>query len=81
MRNGDRDIERAIEFTRSRVEIRFFDWRDEWNGIHRARPDMYILELNLSQESRTPVASRCDQGPVVGSFQVGDVAFRPHQAL
>jgi AraC family transcriptional regulator len=49
MRNGTRDLESSIEFSRGRAEIRSYDWRREWNGMHRARPDMYIFELNLSR--------------------------------
>jgi AraC family transcriptional regulator len=77
MRKGDRDIESAIEFPRGRVEIRTYNWRREWNGIHRARPDMYIFELNLSRGGKVPPPSHFDSDPVPGSFQVGDVAFIP----
>jgi hypothetical protein len=77
VRNGDRDIESAIEFSRGRVEIRAYDWRREWNGIRRARPHMYILELNLSHSGKVPPPAHFDGTPVPGSFQVGDVTFIP----
>ena len=76
MRKGDRGIESAIEFSRGRVEIRAYDWRSEWNGIHRARPDAYILELNLSHTGKGP-PSDSDRNSVAPSFQIGDVALIP----
>jgi AraC family transcriptional regulator len=82
MRTGDRHIESAIEFSRGRVEICAYDWRREWNGICRARPDMYIFELNLCRVGKVPLPSPSDSHPVPGSFQAGDVAFiPPHSAV
>ena len=75
MRNGDNEIESAIEFSRGRVEIRAFDWSPEWNGMHRARPDAYILELNLSHSGKASPAD-IDRKSAT-SFQVGDVAIIP----
>lgn len=49
MRMGGTGIETAVEFPHGRAEIRSYDWRTEWTGIQRARPDMYVLELNLSR--------------------------------
>jgi AraC family transcriptional regulator len=49
-------VETAVDFSRGRVEVRTYDWRREWNGIKRARPDMYVLELNLSRGSVSDVA-------------------------
>jgi AraC family transcriptional regulator len=76
------DIERTIEFPRGRVEIRAYDWRHEWNGIHRARPDMYILELNLSQGGKARPLPASTRHSMPDSFQAGDIAFiRPHSRV
>jgi AraC family transcriptional regulator len=72
---GDRNIESAVEFARGRVEIRTYHWQRDWNGLPRARPDMYIFELNLSPHRRVP--SSCDGDAAPGSFEGGDVAFIP----
>jgi AraC family transcriptional regulator len=77
MRKNDRGVERAIEFSHGRVEISFYNWQREWNGIHRARPNMYIFELNLSHASKTPRPNRVET--TSRSFQAGNVALIPPQ--
>ncbi len=81
MRQGDLGIEGAVEFSRCRVEIRNYEWGFEWNGMRRTRPDMYIFELNLSQNNALPPTLEFDH-PSPGSFQAGDVAcILPHSKV
>ena len=77
MRKNDRGVERAIELSHGRVEISFYNWQREWNGTHRARPNMYIFELNLSQASKAPRPNQVDF--TSRSFQTGNVALIPPQ--
>jgi AraC family transcriptional regulator len=78
MYNSGRDIENAVDFSRGRAEIRVYDWRREWNGVRRARPEMYILELNLSHNARAvSPAHSARHDRVFNARELSDVSFIP----